>query len=564
MASTKSALQFLSTVRHLRAEQIASQLYNRLRPFWENPEKFRSHLAPDFSGCRSASTPNIPAPGPQNNSSSDVIAGQLSFLNTKQHIGWPPDWNPNDLPKLWLYNLHYFEYLWALDYIQSKTLVSDWIDNYPLQPKQIGWEPYPTSLRLMNLCNFFFAKYQEQTQADTLFLHKLWQSIFTQAQWLTKHLERHLLGNHLFENGAALALVGTCFSGSAADNWFQTGTRILAEQIPEQILADGMHFERSPMYHSRITYLLAVLFSTAHQQLTDLVNEPLKRTIAALGHLIHPDGRIALLNDSAFDIYNTPEQLFSYVQDLLGNTNADCNTIKTGPFALPDAGYYGFRGQDGTYIICDAAPIGPDYMPGHAHADIFSFELSLKGHRVVVDSGVHDYDVSQTRQYCRSTKAHNTIEINEHDQCEMWAAFRVGRRGYPRDVNWKPCNSGFTLSVWHDGYRRLPGDPTHYRQFTWDESAGLVVSDKICASQPQAVVSRLHLHPSCKIEQLKDSTALLSYPAGEFKVLFSGKGRLSVENSYYCPQFGLSIANKALAFTLAGTNFDTGFQIEVM
>jgi hypothetical protein len=32
-------------------------------------------------------------------------------------------------------------------------------------------------------------------------------------------------------------------------------------------------------------------------------------------------------------------------------------------------------------LILDVAPVGPDYLPGHAHADTLSFELSLFGQR---------------------------------------------------------------------------------------------------------------------------------------------------------------------------------------
>ncbi|MHC4072924.1 MAG: heparinase II/III family protein [Planctomycetota bacterium] len=145
------------------------------------------------------------------------------------------------------------------------------MENYPLRQKQVGWDPYPTSLRLINLCGVFFNKYQVQTKADTAFLHRLWSSIYIQAEWITKHLETHLLGNHLFENGAALAVVGGCFSDSTAMRWLRLGKSILEKEIPEQMLGDGMHFERSPMYHCRITYLLAFLYNTSCSELVDLV-----------------------------------------------------------------------------------------------------------------------------------------------------------------------------------------------------------------------------------------------------------------------------------------------------
>ena len=83
------------------------------------------------------------------------------------------------------------------------------------------------------------------------------------------------------------------------------------------------------------------------------------------------------------------------------------------------------------------APIGPDYQPGHAHGDLLSFELSFAGRRVVTDSGVHGYDGDPLRAWCRSTHAHNTVEIDGQSQCEFWSVFRVARRARPRDVRFE-------------------------------------------------------------------------------------------------------------------------------
>lgn len=564
MPFVKSVSQSLSTIRHLRRQQIAGQIRNRLNFLFEYPEKFYSQSVPEFGGLRWSPRQDFLPPGPRNNSGVDILTGQFAFLNSKQDIGWPPDWDRNDLSKLWLYNLHYFEYLWCLDYGKSKTLVLDWIDKYPLRRKQIGWEPYPTSLRLMNLCGIFFSKYRKQTEGDSVFLRKLWLSVYIQAEWLLKHLERHLMGNHLFENGVALAFVGSCFSGIAADKWLQTGTRILTKEIPEQVLNDGMHFELSPMYHCRIMCLLAMLAGTGHPQLADLTRKPLERMVAALRYLTHPDGQIALLNDSAFGIHKIPPELVSYVYESPSDGNSGLINRAAGAFALPEAGYYGYRDDSGTYIICDAAPIGPDYIPGHAHADIFSFEMSMKGHRVVIDSGVYDYEPSSMRSYCRSTNAHNTVEVEGHDQCQMWATFRVAKRGRPHDIKWIPKVDGFQLSGWHDGYKRLKGHPVHFREFNWSKSGELIIRDIITASCTQSIVSRLHLHPNCKIDQLKDNTTWVTYPAGRFKISFWGDGKSLAEDSYYCPEFGVKIPNKAVAFCVSGSKIETGFRIEVL
>ena len=66
---------------------------------------------------------------------------------------------------------------------------------------------------------------------------------------LNKICEYHLLGNHLFENFKALCFAGLYFKSKESGKWFNKGLRGLKEQVKEQILQDGGHFELSPMYH---------------------------------------------------------------------------------------------------------------------------------------------------------------------------------------------------------------------------------------------------------------------------------------------------------------------------
>lgn len=563
--STKSARRYLTTVRHLRFCQITGQLRRRLYPLFERPhEQLISSKAAEFPGCRWHLRESFLPPGAQGNSEADMLSGHFSFLNAERNLGWPPTWDYEDASKLWHYNLHYFDFLWSLEYEQAKCVVQSWIVNHPIGRAQVGWEPYPISVRLVNWCGIFFGKYRKHTEADGGFLQKLWGSIYLQAEWLTRHLETHLLGNHLFENGAALVFLGNCFSGSAAGKWVNTGSSILKKEIPEQILSDGTHFERSPMYHLRVTYLLAMLLNINRPDLQNMVREPLSRMLTALEKLCHPDGKITLFNDSAFGIYKSPLEVITYGRTLIGNDKTAQDDNRSGTFALPEAGYYGFRDQEGTYIICDAAPVGPDYIPGHGHADMFSFELSLNGHRVIVDGGVYDYELGQMRDYCRSTKAHNTVEIDGRDQCEMWAAFRVARRGHPYDVKWLPSESGFRLSGWHDGYKRLKGKPVHHREFTWHNSGTLTVKDRIIVSCPKSITSRLHLHPDCSIDKLEADSVWISYPAGKLTIAFSGGANLSVEDSFYCPEFGKKLENKALVYHTFGDNVEISFMIQSM
>lgn len=494
----------------------------------------------------------------QANKPADILTGRFTFLNNTQNISWCPDWQCKELPKLWQYNLHYFEWLWALDYEDAKTVTLDWIEKHPLIRAQVGWEPYPISLRVMTLCGVFFGKFRLEIEADQKFLHKLCQTIYYQCQWLMGHLEVHLLGNHYFENAAALTFVGSCFDGQAAQSWLDKGLAILKAEIPEQILPDGMHFELSPMYHSRMLYLMAILTASGNKQLIDLAKEPLDRMMQALKYLCHPDGQIALLNDSAFGIYNKPQQLLDYSSKV---SDIEQETKVCGAFSLPDAGYYGWGDDKGNYLICDAGKIGPDYIPGHAHADIFSFELSLRGHRVIVDAGVHDYEISELRQYCRGTAAHNTVEINGADQCEMWSAFRIARRGYPKVIKYRYYEDGFELSGWHDGYKRLKGRPEHSRRVIWEGEGKLTVEDEVTSACEVAVRSRVHLHPSCHIEDVREGSIEIAYPGGVFIINYTDQIKVSFEKSLYLAQFGGRVENDCIVFFGLGKDCRLGYSV---
>src|SRR5262249_39544867 len=116
-----------------------------------------------------------------------------------------------------------------------------------------GWEPYPLSLRIVNWIKWALAGNELGVVAV--------QSLAVQTHYLVRRLEWHLLGNHLFANAKALIFAGVFFRGSEADSWRSKGLNILARQLPEQLLADGGHFELSPLYHSRI-----------QEDLLDLVN----------------------------------------------------------------------------------------------------------------------------------------------------------------------------------------------------------------------------------------------------------------------------------------------------
>jgi uncharacterized heparinase superfamily protein len=355
------------------------------------------------------------------------------------------------------------------------------------------------------------------------------------------------MANHLLENAAALCVAGACFEGEDAEVWLEKGREILAAECREQFLADGMHYERSPMYQCRLLYVLKMLLNTNDPSLVTLVEPYIQRGTVALARLCHPDGRIALLNDAALN------------GTVPASGIADDSNQGDEVFALEDSGYFGARAK-GHYVVCDAGAMGPDYQPGHGHADCLSFELSFNGHRVVVDTGVTAYAPGDERAYARSTEAHNTVEINGQDQAECWGAFRVARRYRVHDRTFQRREDGFELHAQHDGYERLPGRPIHARRFAWWDEGVLLVADHVEAERDVVAVSRLHLHPGCRAEMCDDGTVAVAGPGGNARIIPDG-GELTLTRGVYWPSFGSEERCTVVEQRVRGRFLDFGYAI---
>ncbi|MGC4005804.1 MAG: alginate lyase family protein [Pirellulales bacterium] len=296
-------------------------------------------------------------------------------------------------------------------------------------------------------------------------------SLAVQTRMLAAAPEFHLLGNHLLANAKALLFAGCFFDGSEAAAWLRQGLSIYDRELPEQILTDGGHFELSPMYHAIILNDLldvtnvGIAYGAELPELTawtDGLRKTIERMRAWLTAMTHPDGLIAFFNDATFDQAPGRDMLEAYAARLdLGQSPA----LNDGTTVLETSGYVRYS-HEGTALIADIGRIGPDYLPGHAHADTLSFELSVQGRRALVNSGVSRYGDDTERLRQRGTAAHNTVTIDQADSSEIWSGFRVARRARPHDLRVDAHGDAVTLSCAHDGYRRLPGHVTHERIWT--------------------------------------------------------------------------------------------------
>lgn len=473
---------------------------------------------------------------------------RFRFLGKVGECAGPADWNSEEQEKLWLYNLHYFDDLTAVDAEARadwhKPLVGRWIEENPVGEGN-GWEPYPLSLRLVNWMQWSLSGGRVPRGFDA--------SLATQARYLSQRIEWHLQGNHLFVNGKALMMAGLYFRGEEAARWLRLGWSIVERELDEEFLCDGAHFELSPMYHSIMLRDLIDLvdfsriyrgvleegFPGAEARLQDQVNSAREW----LWGMVHPDQQIALFNDAAFDIAPSPQAVDDY---------ARAAGLPEVMHSWPSLHHFDGSGhvrwqRDGWTAFLDVGAIGPDYLPGHAHADTLSFELSVGEERLIVDTGTGVYGDGAERLRQRGSPAHNVVNIDGEDSSEVWSGFRVARRARVKDLELSHTDPQ-RVSACHTGYQRLAGNVTVARSWEYDDG-WMTISDSAVGRYRRAS-ARYHFGEGVRLTPLDETSYRVSTPGGRELLLRVSVGAHRLLNSTYHPRFGSSIPIRVLEVDL--------------
>lgn len=533
--------RYFHTLRYLKPQQILGRVWFCLaRP---RPDERPAPPVRLLSGIFSS---------PSRRQASLLEAETFHFLNhtgSLAEFGWDDadcETGVNLPTKLWRYNQHYFDDLNALGAVHRKdwhqSLLQRWVAENP-PGLGTGWEPYPTSLRIVNWVKW-------QCSGNGL-PDACVQSLAVETRWLTHRLERHILGNHLFANAKALVFAGCFFSGDEADAWLRQGLAIIRKELPEQVLPDGGNFELSPMYHAIFWEDLLDLMNLAqaYPEVLPAADVASWREVAMkmqtwLHGMTHLDGEIAFFNDAAMGIAPSPKELTAYAERLVvGVHEPPLNNLQH----FASSGYIRLASSQEVAFL-DVAPVGPDYLPGHAHADTLSFELSLFRQRVVTNGGTSEYGTGAIRQLERGTAAHSTVTVNGENSSEVWGGFRVARRAYSLDLAIDQNAACITVRCSHTGYRRLRGKPVHQREWQWTESS-LQVADTVSGSAEHAV-ARFHLHPDIEVIESKPSGWTLALPGGQAVQVFVDYGAAMLAESHYAPEFGKRILRTCLVVEL--------------
>jgi hypothetical protein len=504
----------INTIKHLKLRQFTYRIFYFIRNKFFKKE-YSKDLKVDIK----------PLIWKDNILNSKIYLGNLTFyfLNFEHKFENKIDWNINDYGKLWLFNLNYFDFL-NQDEIKIEEGVF-LIEDYINQDKNLidGKASYPISLRGINWVKFL-SKNKIKNQ-------KINQSLYNHYQILFNNPEYHLLGNHLLENGFSLFFGAYYFKDEIL---YKESCKILKNELDEQILEDGAHFELSTMYHQIMLYRvldciqLVKLNNWKQDTMEVFLVEKASQMLSWLHEVTFKNGDIPMVNDSTFDIAPSSKELFSYAQKL---------DIHDSKIPLSDSGYRMFK--KGRYeLFTDEGNVGASYQPAHVHSDTFNFVLYNNNQPIIVDTGTSTYEKNSLRQKERSTAAHNTVKIGEQEQTEVWGGFRVAKRA--KVIQLIEDNNSVTAT--HNGYANF--GIFHSRKFFVNKNT-IDILDTISENKEIQGVAYFHFHPDIQNIEIDKNRVNLSNK--NIQITF-GDTSIKVQKETY--QYALGFNNTTDAFKI--------------
>ncbi|MFI2838569.1 heparinase II/III family protein [Mycolicibacterium sp. PDY-3] len=392
--------------------------------------------------------------------------------------------------------------------------------------QRFHWSPIAIATRILALTSALALLAKDVLAANAGEVQTIGSHIWRCVAMLETTVERYLGYNHAATTEAGLA-VGLILLGRHQDA--QSSGVKLVQVLDVSTTTDGMWSERSPSYHicmlvladgGKELFQAGSMESRRLHQLTQLMR-------SALSAVVHPDGEIAIFNDSA--IADSPAP---------GSVGWSRETA-TNNLVLPVGGYARLA-RGGITVIFDAGPMGPDSVIGHGHADFLSIEVSVGDTRLIVDPGVASISGDDDRRWTRSAASHNGPRVAGAEPAEFFGTWRVGRRGSARftamseDLNEGSDTSTF-VSGECNGYSHLGVGVS--RKVTVTDHGELHIEDRWTGVDAFEPATSFLVPLAWSVEEHRSTRLVMSHADGAAVELSVAGGRVAdVVASRYFPE----------------------------
>ncbi len=416
---------------------------------------------------------------------------EFDFIGIKKRLEFPFAWNNKDWPRLWQFNLHYFD--WARKLLEKSLkenkieknlkligkIIDHWIEyNYIAQGD--GWNSYTLSLRIRNWIWLFRV-------CPNLVNKKRIDSLWKQICWLNSHLEIYYGGNHLIENLITLIIGSLQFKSNKSNKIFIRSLKLLKQELDKQILSDGGHEERTAGYHFLILERLVELgcvLKTNNKEKKWLDLKIKQMNLWSKKVLLFND-QIPSYNDSNLSLISSPKEIILFADAYLNKSFYKLKGIKSLMIKacrfklssmkksksnflnkyitdLKDTGWTLLRPGYGWEITFKWGIPCPKHLPAHAQSDLLSINIYQYGKPILIDAGTSTYENNYLRSYERSCSAHNCLQLGKKnllgsywiEPIEIWSSFRAGFKASPIKHFCRNKNDTISSFGSHDGYLR--------------------------------------------------------------------------------------------------------------
>lgn len=377
--------------------------------------------------------------------------------------------------------------------------------------------------------------------------------------------------NHAVAEALGLFVAGiSCPELPEGLGWKAFGRQVLEREAMRQIQADGSSFEFSVSYLPFIVeqYLVYARVAADYgEPAMEHVDDRIGRACCFLQALMDGAGNLPLIGDDDDGFLLKPisrpvQPLFSLLSSaalhlerpelrpatsgfdekilLLCGADAmvklEFQATEPPPLKycgfFPEAGLSVHRHREGEaefLFVGNAGALGLPPLSGHGHADCLSFWLSVGGRPVFVDSGTYLYHSGgKWRRYFRSTRAHNTVIVDDMDQAEQLGNFIFGSPYRVSGLLWREMERGVEWHGCHDGYARLADPVIHRREVTlFRNPFFLRIRDRLECASCHRIAVLFHFHPEVRI--LEDSPGSFRILTPDISLTLRGDPRLKGE-----------------------------------